>query len=300
MGNPYKAVIEMTDGCHRDEVFFRVSGIIFLLDESGSESRRSNPAALQSRKFAQASRPSQFHYHFFNMIRSHLLLKLNDGIIDRSPEVKLEVTLLQKSLAGWHYLSGEGIDGEFGQKTDEAVRHFQKDHAIGIDGEVGKFTWAALIKCDPSDVEIRARSQTGTGQGVSSNSNKILAAALKLEGMDTSGDGTGGKEACLWAVNKVLRQAGVTAPWGASVYVPDAHAALERAGIPKVGQQQGAIAIFTDNGSPPYPHVGICVNNGQILSNSSSRGSFAWRDTPNGYRSYKHDTGPWDVIYYLL
>jgi peptidoglycan hydrolase-like protein with peptidoglycan-binding domain len=230
------------------------------------------------------------------MKRSHLLLKRNDGIVDRSPAVKQEVILLQKSLVGWHYLSGEGVDGEFGSTTDAAVRSFQKDRGLGIDGEVGQETWAALVKCDPSEVEIRERPQGDTEQGGTDRANRICNAALALEGMDTTSGPDGGSNACLWSVNKVLKRAGVVPPWGDGVYVPDAHTALIRAHIPEVKQQRGAIAIFTDNGSPPYPHVGICVNQGQILSNSSSRGSFRWRDTPNGYRSYMG----WGVIYYLL
>jgi hypothetical protein len=230
------------------------------------------------------------------MEHSHFLLKRNDGILDRSPDVKQDVIWLQKSLVGWHYLSGEGVDGEFGQATDAAVRNFQKDRGIGVDGEVGQVTWAALLKCDPSQVEIRDRPQGADTQAGTDRANRICNAALALEGMDTSIGPDGGNNACLWSVNKVLKQAGVEPPWGDSVYVPDAHAALSNAHIPEVEQQRGAIAIFTDNGSPPYPHVGICVNQGQILSNSSSRARFIWRDTPNGYRSYIG----WGVIYYLL
>lgn len=233
---------------------------------------------------------------FLKMKRSHLLLKRNDGILDRSSDVKQEVIWLQKSLVGWHYLSGEGVDGEFGQATDAAVRSFQKDRGICIDGEVGQETWAALVKCDPSEVEIRERRQGGDEQGATDRANRICDAALALEGMDTTAGPNGGINACLWSVNKVLKRAGVVSPWGDSVYVPDAHTALANAHIPEVQQQRGAIAIFTDNESPPYPHVGICVNQGEILSNSSSRGRFSWRDTPNGYRNNM----VWGVIYYLL
>lgn len=230
------------------------------------------------------------------MKRSHLLLKRNDGILDRSPEVKQDVIWLQQTLVGWHYLSGEGVDGEFGLVTDAAVRTFQKERGLLMDGEVGQDTWAALLKCDPADVEIRERSQGVGAQGSAEQANRICDAALALEGMDTTDGPDGGSNACLWAVNIVLERAGVIPPWGGSVYVPDAHGALIRADRPEVEQQRGAIAIFTDDGSPPYPHVGISVNRGQILSNSSSRGRFSWRDTQNGYRN----SMAWGVIYYLL
>lgn len=39
-----------------------------------------------------------------------------------------------------------GIDGKFGAKTEAAIRKFQKDHNLVVDGIVGKNTWTALFQ----------------------------------------------------------------------------------------------------------------------------------------------------------
>ena len=37
-----------------------------------------------------------------------------------------------------------GADGSFGAETLNAVKNFQKDHGLTVDGIVGKNTWVAL------------------------------------------------------------------------------------------------------------------------------------------------------------
>ena len=57
------------------------------------------------------------------------------------------VTLLQTKLKNKGYdLGAYGVDGDFGKATEAAVRAFQMDAGIAVDGVVGKNTWAALDK----------------------------------------------------------------------------------------------------------------------------------------------------------
>ena len=39
-----------------------------------------------------------------------------------------------------------GADGDFGNETSKAVKHFQTTHGLKADGIVGKLTWAELVK----------------------------------------------------------------------------------------------------------------------------------------------------------
>jgi peptidoglycan hydrolase-like protein with peptidoglycan-binding domain len=225
-------------------------------------------------------------------------LQLNDGVTDRSPELKQEVVLLQRLLVDWHYLSATKVDGEFGQTTDKAVRDFQKDHGLEVDGGVGEFTWAALLKRDPSEVKVRKLIHTGGGQAQTNGANRIFKAAIELENSSTRGGPDGGVNACLWIVNKVLEKADVKPPWSLNeVSVPKARKALSDRKYRPVVQQLGAIAIMTDHHpTDPFPHIGICVDKGLILSNSSSKGRFAWKDIPAGYKKFYGG----DVLYFLL
>lgn len=53
------------------------------------------------------------------------------------------VTKLQELLTAASYEVG-AVDGIFGGKTREAVRAFQRDMGLKVDGIVGRKTWAAI------------------------------------------------------------------------------------------------------------------------------------------------------------
>lgn len=57
-----------------------------------------------------------------------------------------QVKALQALLIGYGYDCGpEGVDGSFGSSTDKAVRKYQKDHGLEVDGSVGPATWKSLL-----------------------------------------------------------------------------------------------------------------------------------------------------------
>ena len=116
------------------------------------------------------------------------------------------------------------------------------------------------------------------------NSLKLTSSANSYVGMDTSDGPEAGNTACVWAVNKVMRAAGMNVPWGNSVYVPDVKKVLDKVGRRVSGPVPGAIAIMQDNHpTAPYPHMGIVRSDGTIISNSSTRAKFDWIGTPQEY-----------------
>lgn len=56
------------------------------------------------------------------------------------------VRTLQRMLYNLGYRSVGTIDGIFGDKTDTAVRNFQSNYNLTVDGIVGPQTWDALNK----------------------------------------------------------------------------------------------------------------------------------------------------------
>ena len=72
------------------------------------------------------------------------------------------VTQLQKELQAWGY-DPNGIDGSFGPGCAAAVKKFQQDNGLSVDGSVGPATKAKLdtregsyLKYNPNDTEIKA------------------------------------------------------------------------------------------------------------------------------------------------
>lgn len=56
------------------------------------------------------------------------------------------VKILQAFLVAYEYSIGiSGIDGDFGSDTESAVRQFQKNSEIEVDGIVGRDTWSKLM-----------------------------------------------------------------------------------------------------------------------------------------------------------
>lgn len=79
------------------------------------------------------------------------LLNVNWLALSRNGKnnTKWAVTMLQRELTIWGY-DPNGIDGNFGKSCEYAVKQFQKDHNLTVDGSVGKATLHELQKREDS------------------------------------------------------------------------------------------------------------------------------------------------------
>lgn len=108
----------------------------------------------------------------------HTTLMLNDGI--SLPQLKGEVKELQRILKGLGLLRDDpgspADDGLFGRATHEAVRQFQGQRLLEVDGIVGPRTWAGLLGVDVDEIEVLPRPGVSFGTTFPTNRG---AAALK-------------------------------------------------------------------------------------------------------------------------
>lgn len=83
--------------------------------------------------------------------QSARLLDVNWLALSRNGKdnTKWAVTMLQRELVMWGY-DPNGIDGNFGRGCEYAVKQFQKDHNLVVDGSVGRATLHELQKREGS------------------------------------------------------------------------------------------------------------------------------------------------------
>ena len=176
-------------------------------------------------------------------------------------------------------------------KFDSAVDDFGK--LLSENGEIRRTTNTTTS----SDVTQVSNDSPPTDIPGSSGDSKSLAdAAESLRGLNSNRAETDyGKNGCVWAVNQVYEQAGLTPPWGSSLWVPTAEQKMIDAGyteVPINQRQAGDVMVMYDNhATDPQAHIGVVLENGNVLSNSSKNASLSWEASPEDYNAYYRNTG---------
>lgn len=85
-------------------------------------------------------------------------LKLGDRVLKNGMS-GADVKELQLALIRLGYDCGKwGADGEFGDATEMAVKSFQRDHGLDVDGEAGPLTLAAMANAGKRFVRVTAEA----------------------------------------------------------------------------------------------------------------------------------------------
>lgn len=87
------------------------------------------------------------HYGYYGTENSNQkgLVEVKVSVLKKGTK-GTQVKALQTLLIGYGYSCGSyGADGSFGGATDKAVRAYQKDNGLTVDGSVGPKTWAMLM-----------------------------------------------------------------------------------------------------------------------------------------------------------
>lgn len=208
------------------------------------------------------------------------------------------VVCLQKALNQLSYGPLKS-DGNFGPRTTDVVKKFQKNLGLEADGVVGENTWLAIDKQATSqgwELSWPTTRKTDTEASVGQINQAILTAALNLRGMSTAEGPDGGNQACAWTLNRVLAKAGIPTLGENPHLVSSLVEALQggRGQLVSKAEALGGDLVIAYG----EDHIGVGLNDGckRVLSNSSSRASFRWESDTDFDGSYG---GP-STIYRLL
>jgi len=107
------------------------------------------------------------------------------------------VELLQERLSALGFKPGP-VDGDFGPKTERAVRQFQAAHNLKVDGIVGDQTWAILLAGETVPVannlvdQARRNLLAQVPAGLQASPKAVLEAAIATLGWREQPDGSNG------------------------------------------------------------------------------------------------------------
>lgn len=221
---------------------------------------------------------------------------------DASPKVMQlgdsgsDVEAAQKRLAKLKYLSSGNVTGYFGEKTEEAVRAFQKRNKLGVDGKIGSVTLDTLNSSNARKASSSSSSSSSgssssgssssgssssgsSSSGSSSNQNKpasnskgvaklIELAESKIGCKYVRGAKGPNTFDCSGFVYWCLKNAGVNASYMTSGQWAKTSKYQRISSMSSL--QKGDILVFSGDGATG--HVGIYIGSGKMIDASSSAG----------------------------
>lgn len=178
------------------------------------------------------------------------------------------VVKLQNRLKELGYFDNQAVTGYYYAVTANAVRSFQANNGLSVDGIAGAKTLEKLY----SNSAVKAPSSGGTNPATSSKGQQTVELAKQHLGKPYVWGGNGPDSFdCSGFVHYVIKQQGFTG-WRMSAYQMSNYASWKS--VARKDLIPGDLMFFDtrSDGSVPIGHVGIYIGNNQMIHASSSAG----------------------------
>jgi len=186
-----------------------------------------------------------------------------------------DVKSFQRRLKELGYLSA--VDGKYGTKTIEAVKAFQKENKLGVDGKAGEQTFSLIYSPEAKQSPAKA-AEARTNASIS----KMISVAQKQLGKKyiLGHEGPNSFD-CSGLVYYCLKQAGSNrGRFNAAGY----SRVSDWKKLTSIGDlKKGDLIFFYDNNFTKVGHVGIYIGGGMMIDASSSNGKVVKRSCTTAY-----------------